>query len=98
MLMVAFVNLGRTKEAADMGWVSYQADIIERRVRDEATIIFEDQYPVGNFTVNTEAHSEFASTAQAFGMTLEKFIALREWLQRAGKECKERLLREKTLV
>src|SRR5438046_2007951 len=92
VVIVAFINLGRTKEAADMGWVSFQADIIERRVQDEARIIFEDQYPVGNFTVSAQANSELASSAQALGMTQEKLIALREWLQRVGKESKERLL------
>jgi hypothetical protein len=96
-LIVDFINPGRSKEA-DMGWVSFQADIIERRVRDEARIIFEDQYPLQNFTVNVQADSELTSAAQALGMTPEKLIALREWVQRVGKENKERLLRETTLV
>jgi len=41
---------------------------------------------------------ELAETAEEFGMTREKLIAMRRWVQRVNKECTERLAREMTVM
>lgn len=82
-----------------MSLVSLEADIIERRVQDGARVVFENS-PF--FTPSDPGLSpkgeELVETAEEFGMTREKFIAFRRWMQRVTEECTERLAREMTLM
>jgi hypothetical protein len=82
-----------------MSLVSLQSDIIERRVRDGARVIFEDYT---YFSERDERLSpkgeELAEIADSLDMTREKLIASRQWVQQTNKRCRERLAHEMTFV
>jgi hypothetical protein len=82
-----------------MSLVSLQGDIVERRVQDGARIIFE------NYTYLAERDrrlspkgEELAEIAESLGITREKLISARQWIQQMNEECHERLAREMTTV
>jgi hypothetical protein len=82
-----------------MSLVSLEADIIERRVQDGARAIFENYtFYAANDSRLSPKGEELAETAEEFGMTREKLIAMRRWVQQVTKECNERLAREMTVM
>jgi hypothetical protein len=82
-----------------LGLASLESDIAERRIQNEARILFEYQYPQGYADLDSGGDDpELVATAQSLGMTPARLIDLRQWVQRMTKECNERLSREKTLV
>jgi len=82
-----------------MSWVSLQSDIVERRVRDGARVIFEDYtYFAKRDRRLSPKGEELAELAERAGMTRERLIALRQWVQQTNKKCRERLAQEMTMV
>jgi hypothetical protein len=81
-------------QEADMGFASLQADIIDRRSENGASIIYEDQFPQGD--VKFAPPKDLAYTAKADRWELT--AAEREFLLGVLKQCEERLSREMTLV
>jgi hypothetical protein len=82
-----------------MSLVSLQSDIIERRVRDGARVTYEDYtYFAEQDKRLSPKGEELAESAESLGMTREKLISVRQWLQQTIEECRERLAQEMTLV
>jgi hypothetical protein len=82
-----------------MGLPSLLSDIIERRAQNGARVVFEDYtYFAANDSKLSPKGEELAETAEEFGMTREKFIALRQWVQEISKSSRERLAREMTVM
>ncbi|WFU42220.1 hypothetical protein QA640_07020 [Bradyrhizobium sp. CB82] len=78
-----------------MSWVSLQSDIIERRGRDGARVIYEDYtYFAEHDRRLSPKGEELAEIAEGLGMTREKLIAMRKWMQETTK----RLVREMATV
>lgn len=82
-----------------MSFVSLQSDIIDRRVRDGARIIFEDYtYFAERDRRLSPRGEELAEMAHSLGMSREKLIAIRRYVQQISKRCGERLEQEMTTV
>jgi hypothetical protein len=82
-----------------MGLSSLLDTITERRVENNASVIFEDYtYLAKTNRKLSPKGEEIAETAEFLEMTWEKFISLRRWLQEISKKSRERLAQEKTLV
>jgi hypothetical protein len=82
-----------------VSWVSLHSDIIERRVRDGARVVFEDYtYFAERDRRLSPKGEELAEMADSLGMTREKLISLRQWVQQTNKKCRERLAQEMTTV
>src|ERR1700722_561720 len=87
-----------------MPFASFLEDIVDRRAENGAQIIFEDQCYHGQFKRGTRRDSadnlraELAAAARSLGMTVDKLVEFRAWIQRVDKELDERLSREMALV
>jgi len=81
-----------------MSLVSLQADINERRLENDAIIVFEDQYAARKRQSAARFDPQLIAAAKSMDMTPEELFDLRRWIRRVTKECKERLAREMTLV
>lgn len=73
-----------------MALAKHQEEIIERRGRNGARIVYEYQYPHGN--------ADDTRSANPFGYTPEKMAELRAFVRKVTQECEERLSKEMTLV
>lgn len=73
-----------------MALAKHYEEIIERRARNGARVIFEYQHSSKPFSGG--------DTTGAPSPAVSRIIALRAWMRRVTKECNERLAREMTAV